>query len=133
MKYSLDTNTCIRAINGRSPQVRAHLLSVPTAEVIVCSVVRAELFAGSQKSQIPAQSLAKQNAFLQPFRSLPFDDTAAQEYGVLRAALEQAGTPIGPLDMMIAAIALANNLILITHNTREFSRIAKLQLADWEI
>ncbi len=133
MKYLLDTNTCIRAINGRSPQVRIKLLAVPVEDVAVCSIVKAELFAGAAKSQTPAQSLAKQHRFLQPFQSLPFDDRAATAYGQIRGALEQAGTPIGPLDMLIAAIALANQLILVTHNTREFSRIIQLNVEDWEV
>ncbi len=132
MKYSLDTNTCIRYINGRSPGVRAKLPTVPTNEVIVCSVVRAELFYGAAKSQMPALSRQKQERFLRSYTTLPFDDLAADNYGRIRAHLEQAGTPIGPLDMQIAAIALAHGLTLITHNTREFSRVPRLLLEDWE-
>jgi tRNA(fMet)-specific endonuclease VapC len=133
MKYLLDTNTCIRTINGRSQTARAKLLTVPTSDVVICSIVRAELFYGSAKSQTPAASRKKQEVFLAPFATLPFDDAAANAYGQLRADLEKAGTPIGPLDMQIAAIALAQQLILVTHNSREFSRIQGLQLEDWEI
>jgi tRNA(fMet)-specific endonuclease VapC len=132
MKYLLDTNTCIRIINGRSQAVRARLLTVPPSDVAICSIVRAELFYGSAKSQTPAASRKKQDVFLAPFATLPFDDAAANAYGQLRADLEKAGTPIGPLDMQIAAIALAQQLILVTHNSREFSRIQGLQLEDWE-
>jgi tRNA(fMet)-specific endonuclease VapC len=132
MKYSLDTNTCIRVINQRSPQARTKLLSTPAQEVVVCSVVRAELFYGAAKSQTPEQTRKKQELFLQAFKSLAFDDNAASIYGRIRAELERAGTPIGPLDMQIAAIVLAHNLILITHNTREFSRISGLTIQDWE-
>ena len=76
---------------------------------------------------------ARQQAFLVPFVSLPFDDSAAEVYGRVRAQLEAAGTPIGPYDLQIAAIALANDLVLVTHNTQEFSRISGLRIVDWEI
>ena len=132
MKYSLDTNTCIRYINGRSPGVRAKLPTIPTHEVIVCSVVRAELFYGAAKSQLPTLSRQKQDQFLHPYNTLPFDDRAADTYGQIRALLERAGTPIGPLDLQIAAIALAHGLTLVTHNTREFGRVPGLNLEDWE-
>ena len=132
MRYSLDTNTCIRYINGRSPGVRAKLPTIPTHEVIVCSVVRAELFYGAAKSQVPALSRQKQDQFLHPYATLPFGDLAADTYGQIRALLERAGTPIGPLDLQIAAIALAHGLTLVTHNTREFGRVPGLNLEDWE-
>jgi len=133
MTYLLDTNVCIRMINGRSALARQKLLSQPVEEIIVCSIVRAELFYGASKSKIPEATERKQTLFLMPFASLPFDDTAAKTYGKIRAELEQVGTPIGPLDLQIAAIALTHQLTLVTHNTREFSRIPQLQLEDWEI
>ncbi|MCB9457010.1 MAG: type II toxin-antitoxin system VapC family toxin [Anaerolineaceae bacterium] len=132
MIYTLDTNVCIRIINGRSASARAKLLSIPTHDIIVCSVVRAELYYGAGKSQTPEATRQKQNLFLSPFTSLPFDDLAANQYGQIRADLEQSGNVIGPLDLMIAAIAKSQGLILVTHNTREFSRILGLQLEDWE-
>jgi tRNA(fMet)-specific endonuclease VapC len=70
---------------------------------------------------------------LNRFISLPFDDQSAIIYGQIRAQLVASGTPIGPNDLLIASIALANNLILVTHNTREFSRVEDLRLEDWEI
>ena len=123
MIYTLDTNTCIRYINGRAPQLRVKIPTVPAHDIVVCSLVRAELFFGAAKSQTPAASLANQQKFLQPYATLPFDDAAAAVYGVIRATLEKSGTPIGSNDTLIAAIALAHNLILVTHNTREFSRV----------
>jgi tRNA(fMet)-specific endonuclease VapC len=133
MKYLLDTNTCIRYLNGRVPKIREKLRRVPTVDIAVCSVVKAELYTGAAKSQTIEQSIAKQQRFLRLFQSLPFDDVAAVVYGQVRATLEKRGTPIGPNDLMIAAIALANNLILVTHNTDEFGRIDGLQLEDWEL
>lgn len=133
MTYLLDTNTCIRIINGRVPKLRTRLLTVPVHEVTICSIVRAELFYGAAKSQTPIRTKQKQELFLQPFATLPFDDAAASTYGLVRAHLELAGTPIGPLDLQIAAIALVHGLVLVTHNTREFSRVSGLLLDDWEV
>ena len=132
MKYALDTNTCIRIINGRSPEARAKLLTVPNSDIVVCSVVRAELWYGAAKRQTPERTLEKQMLFLRPFQTLPFDDAAARTYARIRSELERAGTPIGPLDMLIAAITLTHNLTLITHNTREFQRVQGLQIEDWQ-
>jgi tRNA(fMet)-specific endonuclease VapC len=84
------------------------------------------------KSQTPSKNLAKLAPFLTQFVILPFDSTAAKEFGRIRAKLAKAGTPIGPYDLQIAAIAIANGLKLVSHNTREFSRVAGLQLEDWE-
>jgi tRNA(fMet)-specific endonuclease VapC len=132
MIYTLDTNVCIRVINKRSASVRAKLLSIPAGDIGVCSVVRAELYYGAGKSQTPQATRQKQDLFLSPFASLPFDDLAANQYGQIRAYLERSGSMIGPLDLMIAAIAKAHDLILVTHNTREFGRIKDLQFEDWE-
>lgn len=133
MVYLLDTNTCIRYLTGRSYNVRSHMQATPKQEIVVCSVVKAELFYGAMKSAAPQQTLAKQLRFLNSFVSLPFDDAAAEVYGRERAQLAKLGTPIGPNDLLIAAIAIANSLTLVTHNTREFSRVAGLQIEDWEL
>ncbi len=130
MTYLLDTNTCIRYLNGRSAQVRSHLESVVPADVVLCSVVKAELYYGAARS--PERTLVRIARFLSPFRSFPFDDFSAHAYGQIRAQLEQAGTPIGPNDLMIAAIAVVHGLTLVTHNTREFGRVTGLVCADWE-
>ena len=131
--YSLDTNTCIRYLNGRSPQVRQKLQSILATEIVVCSIVRAELFFGSLKSQQPDKNLAKQRAFLLPYETVEFDDECAYLYPQTRTYLEKQGTPIGANDLLIAAIALANKLILVTPNTRKFSRVPNLNIDDWEI
>ncbi|MEG4345698.1 type II toxin-antitoxin system VapC family toxin [Microcoleus sp. A003_D6] len=133
MIYLLDTNTCIGYLNGRSVGVLRRLQALFSQDVAVCSVVKAELFYGSMRSNNPARSLAQQQDFLNRFISLPFDDQSAVIYGQIRAQLAASGTPIGPNDLLIASIALANNLILVTHNTREFSRVEGLRLEDWEI
>jgi tRNA(fMet)-specific endonuclease VapC len=132
MRYLLDTNTCIRYINGRSKSILQKLPTISPHDIIVCSVVRAELWYGAAKSQRQEESREKQERFLRPYNSLPFDDKVASVYADLRARLEKLGTPIGPLDMQIAAIALTYNLILVTHNTHEFSRVLHLRYEDWE-
>lgn len=132
LTYLLDTNTCIRYLNGRAPGVRDRLRRTPPAQVAVCAVVKAELYAGAAKSTDPARTRANQDRFLAPFVSLPFDDATADTYGRVRATLEKAGTPIGPYDLQIAAIALTHGCTLVTHNTREFGRIPGLALDDWE-
>jgi tRNA(fMet)-specific endonuclease VapC len=133
MKYLLDTNTCIRFINGRAPKLRDAFLQKTEADIFISSITKAEMFYGSAKSQTPEISRAKQEQFFKRFVSLSFDEKAAYIYGTLRAELEQQGTPIGSYDMLIAAIALANDLVLVTHNVGEFSRIKELKIEDWEI
>lgn len=89
MKYLLDTNTCIRYINGRSPKLRAKFLSVTDGEIVVSAVAKAEMFYGAAKSQTPEISLANQQEFFKRFLSLPFDDKAAVVYGPVRGELYQ--------------------------------------------
>jgi tRNA(fMet)-specific endonuclease VapC len=131
--YLLDTNTCIGYLNGTATHVLSRMRATPSREISVCSVVKAELFYGAMKSTNPAQVLTAQKKFLDQFASLPFDDRAADEYGRIRAHLARLGTPIGPNDLLIAAIALANSAILVTHNTSEFNRVPGLEIADWEV
>ncbi|NJM19133.1 MAG: type II toxin-antitoxin system VapC family toxin [Richelia sp. SL_2_1] len=132
MIYLLDTNACIVYLNRLMSGVRRRLQSLSPQDIAVCSVVKAELFYGAMRSNNPERTLALQSAFLNTFVSLPFDDDAATIFGRIRAELANSGTPIGPYDLQIAAIALANNLILVTHNVREFSRVNGLQIEDWE-
>ena len=99
MKYSLDTNTCIRYLNRKSVAIRLKLPTIPANEIVVCSIVRGELAYGAEKSQSPAQSMAKQQRFLMPYGSLPYDDAAAAEFGKIRARLAAIGTPIGRYDI----------------------------------
>jgi tRNA(fMet)-specific endonuclease VapC len=133
MHYLLDTNVCAMYLNGRSASVRDRILSTPSDEMAVCSVVKAELFYGAMRSNNPDRTLERQQNFLGRFVSLPFGDEAALIGGRVRAHLASSGTPIGSYDLLIATIALANNLTLVTHNTREFERVDGLQLEDWEI
>lgn len=130
--YLLATNVCIMYLKGRSPSIDLHFNTVVADKIGVCSVVKAELFYGAMGSNNPQKSLNVQKSFLSQFVSLPFDDACAEVYGKIRRDLASLGTPIGSNDLQIAAIALANNLILVTHNVREFSRVQGLQIEDWE-
>lgn len=129
----LDTNVCVMYLNGRSSARRDRLISTPIEDMAVCSVVKAELFYGAMRSNNPTRTLERQQDFLERFVSLSFGDEAALLFGQIRASLASAGTPIGAYDLQIAAIALANNLTLVSHNTREFERVQRLQLKDWEV
>lgn len=133
MKYLLDTNACITFLGQRNPVLNKHFSNVPAQDKIVCSVVRGELYYGVYKSQRPQINLLKIDSFLAHLPTLPFDDQAARVYGVLRADPESKGTPIGSNDLQIAAIALANHLTLVTHNTSEFSRVPNLMWEAWEV
>lgn len=133
MLYLLDTNACIRLLNGTSIVVQRRLEATRRSDIVVCSVVKAELFYGAMKSRNPSQTFIRYREFLEPFGSLPFDDEAAIAYGQIRADLAAKGTPIGPNDLQIAAIALTHSLTLITHNTAEFSRVDDLPIEDWEV
>jgi tRNA(fMet)-specific endonuclease VapC len=101
-------------------------------EIVLCSVVKAELIYGVLKSWNPAKNLQKLSLFVEPFFSLPFDDKSARVYGQIRSKLEKLGTPIGPNDLMIASIAISNDIILVTHNIDEFERVDNLYIEDWE-
>lgn len=132
MIYLLDTNACIAYLNRPESGVRLRLETLPRQDVAVCSVVKAELFYGAMRTSNSERTLARQQTFLNQYVSLPFDDRSALIYGRIRAQLAASGTPIGPYDLQSAASALANNLTLFTHNTREFSRVEGLRIEDWE-
>ena len=133
MKYLLDSNACIVFLNKRSDKLKQRLELCQAEQIVLCSVVKAELLYGAMKSQNLTGSLSKVENFYAPFQSLLFDDKAAEVYGKIRSELSAIGKPIGANDFMIAAIALANNVTLVTHNTREFSRVKDLLWEDWEI
>ena len=135
MSYLLDTNSWIEHLRrGTASKVTARLAAAPPGSVCLCSVVLAELVYGALRSgpAHQAANLALLAKLRQQFVSLPFDDQAAEEYGKVRAHLAALGTPIGPNDLLISAIALANGMTLVTHNTTEFSRVPGLVLEDWQ-
>jgi len=130
--FLLDTNVCIRFLQGRSVNLLRRLESVADTDKCLCSVVAAELLYGAAKSQRKKETLERLNQFLNCFRMFDFNLTAARHFGEIRAELQQRGTPIGPYDLQIAGIARANQLILVTNNLNEFSRVPNLTCEDWE-
>jgi tRNA(fMet)-specific endonuclease VapC len=134
VSHLLDTNSFIDHLRrGPNSKVTAKLVAAAPGSVYLCSVVLAELLYGAMHSSVAhqASNLALIAALRQQFVSLPFDDRAAEEYGKIRAHLAATGSLIGPNDMMIAAIALANQMTLVTQNTSEFSRVPGLTLEQW--
>lgn len=126
----LDTNICIYIINTRPPEVLTRFHRYRLGEIGLSSVVAAELAYGVAKSGSERNRKALE-MFLAPLEIAPFDAKAIWAYGDLRADLERRGQPIGSLDTMIAAHALSLSAVLVTNNTREFSRVAGLQLENW--
>lgn len=116
-----------------APRLKARLDATDPKHILVCSVVKGELFFGAARSRDPAKALSKQRFFLSRFESLPFDDAAADPYAEIRADLTGRGLIIGPKDLMIAAICRARDVTLVTHNVAEFGRIKRLQIEDWEV
>ncbi len=135
MSHLLDTNVFADHLRrGPKSKVTARMLAAPPGTVFLCCVVLGELIFGAIRSG-PGKESANRAliaGLLAQFATVPFDAAAAEEYGQLRAHLTAAGQLIGPNDMMIAAIALANGMSLVTHNTSEFSRVPGLVLEDWQ-
>jgi tRNA(fMet)-specific endonuclease VapC len=130
MQFMLDTNICIYAIKHRPPEVLVALRRHEADGLGLSSITVAELFFGAAKSG-SQRNLSALRQFLEPLEVADFDRAAAMAYGPLRATLEAAGTPIGPLDTQIAAHALALGVTLVSHNAREFARVPGLRLANW--
>jgi tRNA(fMet)-specific endonuclease VapC len=135
MKYLLDANAWIGHLRRTSPTVTQRLQQHAAADIVLCAVVVGGLLYGVERSAAAhrAANQALVAGLRQQYVSLAFDDPAAEEYSRLRAHLASLGTPIGPNDMMIAAIALGNQLTLVPHNTSEFGRVPGLTLEDWQI
>lgn len=127
----LDTNICIYLIKNNPPEVRERFASYAPGEIGITSLSVAELHYGVEKSASREKNAGALEALLLPLEIVPFDEAAAQIYGRIRATLEKKGTPVGSMDMLIAAVALARNCTLITHNLREFERIDGLRCESW--
>jgi tRNA(fMet)-specific endonuclease VapC len=131
MKWMLDTDTCIALIKGKPPSVLKKLRGKSVGQVGISSITLGELAFGAAKSGRRDESRGALAEFLLALEIASFDGDAASSYGQLRASLEKRGSPIGPLDTLIGAHAAALDVVLVTHNTREFGRIDTLRLEDW--
>ena len=133
MIFLPDTNACISLLRQRDQRLIARWKSVKAADIVLCSITIYELRYGAERSADPAREHSKLDLFFSPFTSLPFDDLCARRCAQVRAELETSGNIIGPHDLQIAAIALQHRLTLVTHNVREFTRVAGLKIEDWEV
>lgn len=130
MRYLLDTDTCVDILRGLSAPV-ARLAALTPDDCVVSPITSFELSAGAAKARHPAAEMEKVKRFLEAVGELPFDHEAARRGGALRAKLERAGTPVGAYDLLIAAHALARDLILVTANIGEFRHVPELRLESW--
>lgn len=130
MRLLLDTDTCIFALKHHTT-VLENLLSQSREDVAVSVISEAELRTGAAKSSAPTKMLHLVDNFLRPLTIVDYTSADAASYAQVRAKLERAGTPIGPLDTLIAAQALGRKLTLVTNNQREFARVLGLRLENW--
>ena len=129
--FMLDTNICIYIKKNNPPQVLAKLQSLPTEQVCMSSITYAELFYGAIKSQQPVKNIEIIFALKSVIPILPFDESAAEQYGQIRANLETKGLIIGSNNLLIAAHALSQDHILVSNNLREFDRVDDLITENW--
>lgn len=131
MNFLLDTNICIYVIRNTPPETLRRFEEHAVGDIGVSAVTAAELYFGAEKSQRPAQNRRALERFLLPLTVVGFGLETAAAYGRVRAALEERGTPIGPLDTLIAAHAVGRDLTLVTNNVREFARVPGLRIENW--
>ncbi len=131
MNYMLDTNICIYVMKEKPEAVLRRFQQELNAGLCISSITLAELEYGMKHSSNPIKNEQALLRFLAPLSILPFGATAAFEYGDIRDYLQKQGTPIGPLDMLIAAHARAERITLVTNNIREFERVPNLELENW--
>lgn len=131
MKLLLDTNICIYIIKQRPPAVLRRFLEHQVGDIGISSITLSELRFGVAKSVQREKNAEALDEFVIPLEVVPYDEAAADACGDIRAALEKAGTPIGSMDLLIAAHAVSLGIPLVTNNTREFSRVPSLTVLDW--
>jgi tRNA(fMet)-specific endonuclease VapC len=132
MSYLLDTNVCIRYLRNPASPVGLKLIEKGWEGVFVSATTVFELFRGSYGATNPSNEIKRIVEFLKKIRCIPFDKYAAEHAASILNELEQRGAVIGPYDIQIAAVAIVQNLKLVTHNVSEFSRVSHLDIEDWE-
>lgn len=131
MTYMLDTNICIYIMKNKPEKVLRRFKEELNNGIGISSITLAELEYGMKHSSNPAQNERALLRFLVPLSVLPFGAGAASEYGAIRTFLQNNGTPIGSLDMLIAAHAKSEGLVMVTNNVREFERVPGLEIENW--
>jgi tRNA(fMet)-specific endonuclease VapC len=131
ISYILDTNTCIYFLNRSSEKIITKMKSLSPSHIKLSAITVAELFFGAEKSKAQKKNWKIVQSFIDNFDLIPFDANCCQNYAKIRALLEKSGSPIGPMDLLIASITLTHNLTLVTNNIKEFKRIKGLSLENW--
>jgi tRNA(fMet)-specific endonuclease VapC len=131
-QYLLDTNVCVEYLRRRNSRVMQRFQSLDPSDLFLCPIVLGELYYGAYRSADPLRNLQLLSKLVSLVECAPYDTPAAAIYGQLRAHLVGMGTPIGPHDVQIAAIALSQSMILVTHNVAEFSRVPGISVEDWQ-
>ncbi len=131
MIYLLDTNICIYFLNRTSERIISQFKSVSPLTIKLSSITVAELFYGAEKSKAKKKNWAIVETFVSTFEIILFDEKSSKIYPKIRASLEKSGNPIGPMDLLIASISIANNFTLVTNNIKEFRRVKGLKLENW--
>jgi tRNA(fMet)-specific endonuclease VapC len=130
VRFLLDTDTCIFALK-QNDAVLKHMLAQSRADIAISVITEAELRTGAAKSSSPVKTARRVENFLRPLTIVEYASSDAVSYAQVRAKLERAGTPIGPLDTLIAGQAVGRKLILVSNNGREFGRVSGLRLENW--
>ncbi len=131
MKYVLDTNTCIYFLNKSSENIMSKMKSLSPTDIKLSSITITELLFGAEKSRAKKKNKEIVQRFADNFEQIPFDSLCCQVYAEIRNSLEKKGTPIGPMDLLIASISLTHNMVLVTNNTKEFKRVKGLMIENW--
>ena len=131
MNFLIDTNICIYIMNKRPSEVIHRFKNIEVGQIGISTITVSELNYGASKSNLRKQNFKRLEEFLAPFEIIPYSQSASKYYGEIRSRLENQGNVICPLDLLIAAHALSENLTLITNNEKEFKRIKSLKVENW--
>jgi len=129
--WLLDTNTCIYFLNQGSERITRHFKQLSPSQIVLSSITVAELYYGAEKSKAQLKNRQRVKQFVSTFETVPFDEKACITYAEVRYELERSGTPIVPMDLLIASIILTHNFILVTNNSQEFKKVKGIKLENW--
>jgi tRNA(fMet)-specific endonuclease VapC len=127
----LDTNTSIYFLNRASERIVDRFKELSPSQIKLPSITVAELYYGAEKSKFKSRNRERVKRFVSTFEIVPFDEKACSAYANIRYSLERSGTPVGPMDLLIASIGLAHNFTVVTNNVMEFQRVKGLNLENW--
>jgi tRNA(fMet)-specific endonuclease VapC len=130
MTYLLDTDTCIYWIKNIN-SVRNKIQQIGWEQICICNITVAELYFGAYNSQRVVENLTRAENFIRDVEVIAVDNQAVKKFGELKAELRKTGQPVADFDLLIASVSLTRNYILVTNNTRHYSRISELKLENW--